>query len=113
MNQHDTPEKVASTDGLGPLVERLLNEADLCRNDGATDIAELLDEAVAEIGVLNSAIISWRKASEAWRDCRTCRNFTTSSGGCVSVLRCIDGSSYSRQGVMQFWEAAPVSPAPF
>ena len=28
-----------------PLVERLQDEADLCRNDGANDIADLLDEA--------------------------------------------------------------------
>lgn len=28
-----------------PLVERLMDEADLCRNEGATDIADLLDEA--------------------------------------------------------------------
>jgi len=28
-----------------PLVERLQDEADLCRNEGATDIAALLDEA--------------------------------------------------------------------
>lgn len=28
-----------------PLVERLMDEADLCRNEGATDIAALLDEA--------------------------------------------------------------------
>lgn len=27
------------------LIERLVNEADLCRNDGANDIAALLDEA--------------------------------------------------------------------
>ena len=32
-----------------PLVARLRDEADLCRNDGATDIANLLDEAAAEI----------------------------------------------------------------
>lgn len=28
-----------------PLVERLMEEADLCRNEGAADIAALLDEA--------------------------------------------------------------------
>ena len=32
-----------------PLVERLRDEADLCRNDGATDIAALLDEAANEV----------------------------------------------------------------
>lgn len=108
MTDQATPAKVRLTDGLGPLVERLLNEADLCRNDGADDIAALLDEAVAEIGVLRSANITWGKVVEAWRDCRTCRNFTTASGGCVSVLRCVDGSAYTRQGVVQMWEAAPV-----
>lgn len=33
------------------LVERLSNEADLCRNEGADDIAELLDEAVEALAV--------------------------------------------------------------
>lgn len=32
-----------------PLVERLRDEADLCRNEGATDIAALLDEAAEEM----------------------------------------------------------------
>ena len=32
-----------------PLVERLRDEADLCRNEGATDIAALLDEAAEEL----------------------------------------------------------------
>jgi hypothetical protein len=34
------------------LVERLQDEADLCRNEGATDIAALLDEASATITAL-------------------------------------------------------------
>lgn len=46
-------------------------------------------------------------------DCRTCRNYTTKSGGCTSVLRCVDSSSYQRGGVVQIWESAPVSPPPF
>ncbi len=32
-----------------PLVARLRDEADLCRNEGATDIAALLDEAAEEM----------------------------------------------------------------
>ena len=32
-----------------PLVERLRDEADLCRNEGAMDIAALLDEAAEEM----------------------------------------------------------------
>ena len=31
------------------LISRLQDEADLCRNDGANDIAALLDEAVAAL----------------------------------------------------------------
>lgn len=38
-----------------PLVERLQEEADLCRNEGATDIAELLDEAAAEVTALEQS----------------------------------------------------------
>lgn len=41
----------------------------------------------------------------SWRlDCRTCRHHTTATGGCISVLRCIDGSSYQEAGVRQCWE---------
>ena len=39
-------------------IDRLLTEADLCRNEGADDIAKLLDEASQEIGVLNSELAS-------------------------------------------------------
>jgi hypothetical protein len=38
-----------------PLVERLNDEADLCRNEGADDIAALLDEAVEELQGLDQA----------------------------------------------------------
>lgn len=41
----------------------------------------------------------------SWRiDCRTCRHYTTATGGCISVLRCIDGSSYQQAGVWKLWE---------
>ena len=33
------------------LISRLQDEADLCRNDGATDIADLLDEATEALRV--------------------------------------------------------------
>lgn len=39
-----------------------------------------------------------------WRDCRTCRNYTTASGGCRSTLRCVDGGEYRRLNVVQHWE---------
>lgn len=48
----------------------------------------------------------------AERDCRTCRHFRFTQR-CHSVLRCVEGSSYQRVGVVHLWEAAPVDPAPF
>lgn len=39
---------------MSDLIERLNDEADLCRNDGANDIADLLDEAIKRIAELES-----------------------------------------------------------
>lgn len=36
-------------------------------------------------------------------DCRTCRHYTTASGGCLSVIRCVDGVAYQRAGIRQYW----------
>ena len=38
------------------LIQRLSDEADLCRNDGATDVAKLIDDAVYEIVRLRSSL---------------------------------------------------------
>lgn len=46
-------------------------------------------------------------------DCRTCRNFTARSGGCMSVLWCVGGSSYKRRGRVQYWDVAPLAQEPF
>lgn len=43
---------------IDELLERASDEADLCRNDGADDIAELLDEAAATIRALREALAS-------------------------------------------------------
>ena len=53
------------------LISRLQDEADLCRNDGASDIAALLDEAVAAIRDQNHDTqvgLKWREDSrlETW-----------------------------------------------
>ena len=40
------------------LIQRLSDEADLCRNDGATDIAKLLDDAVYALVNQRAAIVS-------------------------------------------------------
>lgn len=48
----------------------------------------------------------------AERDCRTCKNWTPHHRSdvmhCSAALRCVAGSSYQRQGVVQLWEAAPI-----
>lgn len=38
-------------------------------------------------------------------DCRTCRHFTTASGGCRSLVKCVDASMYVRAGAVRIWEA--------
>jgi len=40
---------------MSTLDERLQTEADLCRNEGADDIAKLLDEAAAQLAQLRAA----------------------------------------------------------
>ncbi len=52
------------TDDVAGLVERLGDEADLCRNDGADDIAELLDEAQAALQSQAAEIARLRGALE-------------------------------------------------
>jgi len=49
------------TDTPGTLEERLRDEADLCRNDGADDCAQLLDEAADEIASLRARVEVMRR----------------------------------------------------
>lgn len=44
------------TEAQADIVERLLDEADLCQNEGAEDIATLLSEAAAEITRLRAQL---------------------------------------------------------
>ena len=39
----------------------------------------------------------------AERDCRLCANFTTASGGCVSVLRCVESDQFKKTTPHQYW----------
>ena len=50
------------------LLDRILTEADLCRNEGAEDIAELLDDASKEIGVINSQLASAERELQDMRE---------------------------------------------
>ena len=49
------------------LVERLRDEADLCRNDGATDIAKLLDDAACAVDYFSAH--QFKRVPE-WVPCR-------------------------------------------
>lgn len=123
----DDPGRLASplTEGLGPRCRSETGDVLLCADAacgwmGRCVVAEPMEpgeERDCQHGQLARAcdrcadareIAELQTALMGARDCRTCRNFTTASGGCVSVLRCVDGSSYKRQGVVQMWEAAPV-----
>jgi hypothetical protein len=64
-----------SKDETLKLIERLVNEADLCRNEGANDIAALLDEAAKALtapvqdefdirGMLASKLTCWNRLRE-------------------------------------------------
>ncbi len=81
------------------LVDRLDAVASIWLCAGHPD-ANIPRAAAREIERLSAALA-------AERDCRTCRNFRGTQH-CHSVLRCVDGSSYKRQGVVQLWEAAAV-----
>lgn len=119
MTDDATPAKVRLTGGLGPspertAVDRLMKRCQI--GVGPRQMGEAHDimaECYGTLGRQQIEIEQLRAALLAARDCRTCRNFTTRSGGCVSVLRCVDGSGYQRQGRFQYWEAAPLDPAPF
>jgi hypothetical protein len=50
---------------------------------------------------------SERDALRADADCRLCANFTTKSGGCVSLVQCVDGSQYKATTPRQYWLAGP------
>lgn len=128
--QPSQPVAVLSSEELGPRCRSETGDVMLCANAacgwlGRCVTAEPMEpgeERDCQHGQLARAcdrcadareIAELRAALLDARDCRTCRNFTTRSGGCVSVLRCVDGSGYKRQGRFQYWEAAPVEPAPF
>lgn len=92
-------------------LEYLLAAAQQEAAAGREAITSLASERAAN-ELLTNEVERLRADVAAERDCRTCRNFRGTQH-CHSVLRCVDGSSYKRGGVVQLWETAPVEPAPF
>lgn len=56
-----------TTETKPDMVDRLRDEADLCRNEGATDIAVLLDEAADELERLSAQVAQYREDAERYR----------------------------------------------
>jgi hypothetical protein len=46
------------------IVDRILDESDLCRSETADDVADLLDEAAREIQSLREVVRGWHAAQE-------------------------------------------------
>ena len=106
---------------LGDVNESLADSAADKLRQQAAEI-ERLQQVVSRInagcdhlGIRLGEVMRERDAAlNLWpRDCRLCGNYTTASGGCVSVLRCVDSNQYKATAPRQYWEAKPVEPAPF
>jgi hypothetical protein len=58
--------------------------------------APLYDQAA-----LDAALNLWP------RDCRLCANYTTQTGGCVSVVQCVDSAQFKATTPRQYWISGP------
>lgn len=94
----------ALSDLLGQTVAELRERGNAMRCHPAANGTIAHTEACGEL-LCDVAGLIEKLAAE--RDCRTCRHFRGMQH-CHSVLRCVDGSSYQRGGVVQLWELAPV-----
>lgn len=98
-----------SLEGLATLCK---DEADAHETVGQCDKSWPLGGPHRAVRLVDAAAVD--AALALWpRDCRVCANFTTASGGCVAVLRCVDSSGYTPTRPRQFWEGRPAEPAPF
>jgi hypothetical protein len=41
------------------------------------------------------------------RDCRLCANYTTKTGGCISVVQCVDSAQFKATAPRQYWVTRP------
>ena len=96
----DAPLAVRSSDLLAgesvthkPLLDRIAHERDLCRNEGANDIAELLDEAGKVINDLWDENIGYGYAIQTLR--RKC-GISNDSTDCQEIWELIDALQNDR-----------------
>ena len=115
MSDCGLPANVGSMEGLGPMVECMDVYWCAAYAEGQRGATHDTPDGAAQraLQALMAAILRDRAAAvAAERDCRTCKNWTPHHRSdvmhCSAALRCVAGSSYRRQGMVQLWEAAPV-----
>lgn len=76
-----------------------------CQQDAEDDAAIVGGSAHAvalyDQPALDAALALWP------RDCRLCAHFTTKTGGCVSVVQCVDSDQYKATAPRQYWVSGP------
>lgn len=58
----------------------------------------------AEVAQANVALILAAPELLTQRDCRLCAHYTAASGGCRSVVKCVDSDQYAATAPRQYWE---------
>jgi hypothetical protein len=77
------------------VAEPTAEEREFAELDG-DQLIPLYDQAA-----IDAALALWP------RDCRLCANFTTKTGGCTSVVQCVDSMQFKATAPRQYWIAGP------
>ncbi len=86
-------------DGLAFAAWQHGRDTDLPLGDAA-DVAAWIEAAMlAAANARDAALNLWP------RDCRLCANYTTQTGGCVSVVQCVDSVQFKATTPRQYWIA--------
>ena len=107
MSDELSPAKVRLTDGLGP-------EPAPPNAEGATmcTVRWMVETENGWLGAYDKAAFrAYAALLDIWqRDCRTCHYFTTKSGGCTSVVLCVNANRYTATTPKQYWISASDAP---
>jgi hypothetical protein len=110
-NGEDDPER-------RPLVERIFEEADLCRTEGADDIAKLLDEAASAVAYYKAGLCHTEPAwvpAEVWLPVavRGDRPFGHTTIAAAGVHACLSNRNGAISVLAQNGQQLGVKPAEF
>lgn len=110
MNDDATPAKVRLSEGLAPVRKALDGLAFAAYEAGAvgeTTLGDSADVAGWIAYAMREAEAARNAALNLWpRDCRLCAHFTTKSGGCTSVVQCVDSMQFKATAPRQYWVAS-------